>query len=87
MLQGDTDCRYMLDEEHLFSADVGAYTTYGITAHICQRGVWVPLQTVRDISDDKDFVVRLANCCTKNRLDPAQLLDVVEDAICSAPSK
>ena len=72
---------YWIRQQKLFDPDIGAYVSFGI-------GAWKigfdpkPLLFIPDVSTDGKAVLKLAVRCTLGRLDPQQLVDVVEDFIC-----
>lgn len=72
---------YWVKKQKLFNTDIGEYVSFGI-------GVWklcasaAPLFFIPDISTDGKAVLKLAIRCTLGRLDPRQLMDVVEDFLC-----
>lgn len=72
---------YWVKKQKLFNTDIGEYVSFGI-------GVWKlcagadPLFFIPDISTDGKTVLKLAIRCTIGRLDPRQLMDVVEDFLC-----
>ena len=70
--------RYLPFEEERYHADIGPYVSYGIAAKDEHGNV---VRSVYDVSTDKAFVASLCKRCTKNRLDPIHLRDVVEDSI------
>jgi len=53
----------------------GLYRTYGI--EVCENGD--PVETIQDISLDRDAVAGLVHTCNRERLEPMHLRDVVED--------
>ena len=70
--------RYLPFEEERYHVDVGPYVTYGINAKD-ERGNVV--RSISDVSTNRAIVASLCRKCTRNRLDPIHLRDVIEDAI------
>ena len=55
--------------------------SYGIIAQESFGDSWHFVAFVPGISEDKAFVLDLAEKCTRGQLNPIQLLDVVMDAL------
>lgn len=68
---------YQIFSEVLHSDEFGDYVGYGIMV----IGGDAVVASVPDISADKRMVENLCRACTKLRLCPRQLGDVVEDSI------
>ncbi len=73
-------------EEHLYiltetSCTVNGVmsTTYGIALAEIQDGQAVIIESVPDLSADRERVHKFADMCTKLNLSPEQLSDVVDD--------
>lgn len=71
--------RYQIVRQELESPGLGRYVSYGIEAVTLPGGQ--RLTFVSDVSTDPSFAAALADRCTEGALDPAQLLDVVLDAL------
>lgn len=71
--------RYQIVRQELETPELGRYVSYGIEAVALPGGQ--RLAFVSDISTDPSFAADLADRCTAGALDPAQLLDVVLDAL------
>lgn len=69
------------EEQKLFDSDLGEYTSFGIGVWELRAGM-EPRLFVPDVSTDCRAVIKLAIRCTLGRLDPQQLMDVVEDFLC-----
>ena len=72
---------YWVKKQRLLDPALGEYISFGI-------GVWdlradtKPLLSIPDASTDGKAVLNLAIRCTLGRLDPCQLMDIVEDFLC-----
>lgn len=64
-------------EQHLYSPETGNYVTYGI--RVSSEGGESLL--IDDVSCDRIFAEALAARCTQLQVSPAQLYDVVLDAL------
>lgn len=73
---------YFAIKQKLFASDIGHYTSYGIMAMRVRLRGWKCIAFIPDVSASMSKAVVLAMCCTVGQLDPAQLLDVVEDFLC-----
>lgn len=71
--------QYQIVRQQLEAPELGRYESYGIEAVALPGGRRLAL--VSDVSTDPAFAAALAERCTKGALDPAQLLDVVLDAL------
>ena len=71
--------RYRIVKEQLEAPELGRYVSFGIEAVALPGGQ--RLAFVSDVSTDPSFAAALADRCTEGALDPAQLLDVVLDAL------
>ena len=71
--------RYQIIRQELETPELGRYVSYGIEAVALPGGQ--QLAFVCDVSTDASFAADLADRCTAGALDPAQLLDVVLDAL------
>lgn len=71
--------RYQIVKQALETPELGRYVSYGIEAVALPDGR--RLAFVSDVSTDPAFAANLAERCTEGQLDPAQLLDVVLDAL------
>ena len=71
--------RYQIVRQELEAPELGRYVSYGIEAVARPGGE--QLAFVPDVSTDSSFAADLADRCTEGALDPAQLLDVVLDAL------
>ena len=71
--------RYQIVRQELEAPELGRYVSYGIEAVALPGGRQVAF--VCDVSTDPSFAAALADRCTEGALDPAQLLDVVLDAL------
>lgn len=71
--------RYQIIRQELEAPELGCYVSYGIEAVSLPDGERLAL--VSDVSTDPSFAAALADRCTEGALDPAQLLDVVLDAL------
>jgi len=67
--------QYIMVEERLNHPNLGEYLSFGIAA--LQNGEQIIL--VSDISTNKNDVLKLAERCSKEKLSPVHLYDVVED--------
>lgn len=72
---------YQVIEEKLYTADIGAYISFGLKVIFATHGVYLELLRVSDISTDKSKVARLAALCTKGQVRPIHLADVIEDSL------
>ena len=70
--------RYKVIENYNF---VSCQPSYGIQAEVVEGGICSCVETIPDISCDKDFVCLLAQRCDRGQLSPMHLLDVVLDAL------
>ena len=75
---------YRCVAERLNAPEIGSYDTFGIVADEVVEGETMgrALAAVEDVSIDSAFVEQLAQRCTELQLEPGQLRDVVEDALC-----
>ena len=73
--------QYRPIKQMLFSTELGDYCSYGIRAFSVTQSGSVAVQFVPDVSCDEAFVSLLAEKCTRQQLDPVQLLDVILDAL------
>ena len=73
---------YLPVKQQLFHPDIGSYATYGIMA-ISILGRKRKTCFVSDVSVWFTKVAALALRCNVDRLEPAQLEDVVEDFLCN----
>ncbi|MBQ9862089.1 MAG: hypothetical protein IJO75_07520 [Clostridia bacterium] len=71
-------CRYIPIEEEQYTPEVGRYRTYGICV-LNEAGKTVEI--LSDISTDFETVSDLADRCTKGKLAPEHLRDVVLNTI------
>lgn len=67
--------QYIMVEERLSHPNLGEYLSFGIAA--LKNGEQIIL--VSDISTNKNDVLKLAERCSKEKLSPVHLYDVVED--------
>ena len=67
--------QYIMVEERLNHPNLGEYLSFGIAA--LKNGEQIIL--VSDISTNKNDVLKLAERCSKEKLSPVHLYDVVED--------
>ena len=67
--------QYIMVEERLNDPNLGEYLSFGIAA--LKNGEQIIL--VSDISTNKNDVLKLAERCSKEKLSPVHLYDVVED--------
>ena len=65
--------------ESSYSANGVLYTTYGIAYADFSDGVPVILETIPDLSTNKERVRQLVKLCTKLQLSPIHLHDVIDD--------
>lgn len=72
---------YWAKKQKLFDSDLGEYISFGIGVWNLQTGT-KPLLFIPVVSTDGKAVLNLAIRCTFGRLDPCQLMDVVEDFLC-----
>lgn len=72
---------YLPAEETLFSPDLGVYCSFAIEALRIGPGGAERVARVSDVSPDEALAALIACRCTAGQLDPAQLMDVVEDMI------
>ena len=63
------------------SSDSCGYRTFGLRILQIRDGSEEEVMLLPDISTDFAFVLRLAGLFTRKQLDPAQLLDVIEDLL------
>ena len=75
---------YRCVAERLNTPEIESYDTFGIVADEVVEGKTMgpALAAVEDVSVDSAFVEQLAQRCTELQLEPGQLQDVVEDALC-----
>lgn len=71
--------RYVCTPQQLCSEELGDYTSFGICAQEQVQGAWVQRSFVSDVSVRQQSAEDLARLCTEGQLDPAHLMDVVED--------
>lgn len=62
--------------------EVGKYTTYGITAYMETEQGKQPIQTISDISLNKETVIGMAEKFNREELSYLHFKDVVEDMMC-----
>lgn len=74
-------CLYWIKKQKLSDPDMGAYLSFGIGAWDPRAGAQ-PVVFIPDVSPDGLAAAKLALRCTLGRLDPCQLMDVVEDSLC-----
>lgn len=72
---------YQCIMEQLHDPEVGIYTSFGIAVYSAADGRKQKLRSISDISLNPAPVRQLAELCTSGQLDPAQLPDVVENAL------
>lgn len=70
---------YIPIKQHLYQEALGHYSSYGIA--VCRFPPGRGGGLVPDVSPQLRFALCLALRCTLGGLDPAQLPDVVEDAL------
>ena len=72
--------KYKIIKENLFHRDIGSYVSYGI---VCiEKKTRKQVSKISDVSSNKAFVKSIAKRFTRSRLDPSNLLDAVELALC-----
>ena len=67
--------------ERLHDPEIGVYTSFGIAAYTASNGRRRRVHFISDVSVDPVQVTQLAELCTREQLEPCQLLDAVEDAL------
>ena len=70
--------RYLPFREELYSDDIGKYVSYGIRVLNSQGHI---IESVSDVSVDKDFVTELCYLWTRHQLSPIHMRDVLEDVL------
>ena len=77
--KGGDKVRYEVVKQRLYSADLGVYDTYGIIALEHNGAEWRECAFVSDVSVDPALAKRIAYDCTRYKLSPIHLFDVVCD--------
>lgn len=72
---------YIPVKQTLTAPELGEYATFAVSAYRLTETGSRLITSVPDVSTDEAVVSVLACRCTAGQLDPAQLLDVVEDFI------
>lgn len=72
---------YIPVKQTLTSPELGQYATFAVSVYQLTESGARFITSVSDVSADEAVVSMLACRCTAGQLDPAQLLDVVEDFI------
>jgi len=72
------DQQYILTE-CTFTANNQTYITYGIALVVVSDESTVMIESIPDLSRDKERIQNLARLCTKLHLSPIHLTDVVAD--------
>lgn len=72
---------YIPVKQTLTAPELGRYTTFAVSVYQLTETGSRLIASVPDVSTDEAVVSVLACRCTAGQLDPAQLLDVVEDFI------
>ena len=70
--------RYLPFREELYSDDIGKYVSYGIRVLNSQGHI---IESVSDVSVDKDFVTELCYLWTRHQLSPIHIRDVLDDIL------
>lgn len=70
--------RYMPIEEEQYLPELGRYRTYGIRVENEERET---VMILSDVSPDFEMVSDLADRCTRGKLEPEHLRDVVLNTI------
>ena len=73
--------RFQSVETNCVSADLGRYRSYGILAENREGDGWTQVGLVPDVSCDREFVLGLAERCTRGQLSPLSLVDVIVDSL------
>ena len=68
--------QYLPTENHLFTEELGHYTSFGIDVTDKDGET---ILSVPDVSPNQCTVTHLCFLCTKLKLDPIHLFDVLED--------
>ena len=72
------DQQYILIES-TFTVNNRKHTTYGIALVVVYDESTVMIESIPDLSQDKERVLHLAELCTELHLSPIHLEDVVAD--------
>lgn len=78
---------YLPVKQQLYQDDLGCYQSFGIAAWNVFPPCQKPFLFIPDIALDRSMVCRLCWRCTLGQLAPNQLMDVVEDTLCTPHHK
>jgi hypothetical protein len=68
--------QYLPFREELHSDDIGTYVSYGIRVLDSQGNM---IESISDVSVDKNFVTELCYLWTRYQLSPIHIQDILED--------
>lgn len=72
---------YCAVEEQAYSQELGYYRTYGLQIIGKAEGGWSVLDTLHDVSVNRDTAEQVAARFTKHQLSPIQFREAVEDML------
>lgn len=70
--------RYLPFREELHSDDIGTYVSYGIQVFVSHGNM---IESISDVSVDKDFVTELCALWTQHQLSPIHIREVLDDIL------
>lgn len=72
---------YLPVRENLSSDEYGDYTAFGISVLKKTGGEYKEIEFISDVSLNLLKVLEIVYLCTKNRLEPIHIHDVIEDTL------